>query len=106
MFFETIAQQNHALITITEKPRKVIDDGKFACGVFMDFLKAFDTVNHQILISKLGHYGVRGVPLNLFKGYIENRKQFLSVSNINPDILPVEYGVLQGSVLGPLLFLI
>ena len=97
---------NHALISITQKIQKVIDDGKFTSEVFLDFKKVFDTVNHQILISKLEHYGVRGVPLNLFKSYLENRKQFVSVNNISSDILPIEYDLLQGSVLGPLLFLI
>ena len=82
---------NQALISITKKIRKVIDDGKFACGVFLDFQKAFDTGNHQTLISKLEHYEVRGVPL--FKSYLENRKQFVSVNNISSDILPIEYGV-------------
>ena len=63
---------NHALISITKKIQKVIDDGKFTSEVFLDFKKVFDTVNHQILISKLEHYGVRGVSLNLFKSYLEN----------------------------------
>ena len=91
---------------MTEKVRKAIDDGKCACGVFLDFQKTFDTVNHQILISKLEHYGVRGVPLNLFKSYLENRKQFVSVNNISSAILPIEYGVQQGSVLLQLLNLL
>ena len=95
MFFEKITQQNHALISITEKNRKIIDDVKFACGVFLDLQQVFDTVNHQILISKLEHYGVRGAPLNLLKSCLKNRKQFVSV----------KYGVLQGSVLGSPLFL-
>ena len=96
----------HALISVTEKIRKVIDDGKFACGFFLDFQKAFDTMNHQILISKFKHYGMRGVPLNFFKSYLENRKQSVSVNNINSDILQIEYGVPTSSVLGPLLFLL
>ena len=91
---------NNALISIAEK------FGKFACGVFLDFQRAFDTVNHQILISKPEHYRVRDVPLNLFKSYLEKQKQFVSVNNINSDILPIEYGLAQGSVLGLLFFLI
>ena len=64
-------------------------------------------MNHQILISKLEHYyGMRVVPLNLFKSYLENWKEFVSVNNINSDILPIEYGGPQGSVQDPLLFLI
>ena len=95
MVFEKITQQNHALISITEKNRKIIDDVKFACGVFMELHQVFDTVNHQSLISKLEHYGVRGAPLNLFKSCPENQKRFVSA----------KYGVLQGSVLGSRLFL-
>ena len=63
-------------------------------------------MNHQILVSKFEHFGERNVPRNLFKSYIDNQKQFVSVNNINFDILSIEYGVPQGSVLGLLLFLI
>ena len=85
--------RNHALISITEKTRKDPDKGKFACGVFFDFQKAFDTVSHEILLAKLHHYGVRGVPLNWFKSYLENCTQFTEVNNIPSQILSTKIGV-------------
>ena len=60
--FQNYHSTNQALTSITEKIRKALDEGKFACGVFLDFQKAFDTMDHDILLSKLEHYGVRGVP--------------------------------------------
>ena len=71
--FRNHQSKNHALISITEKFRKNLDDGKFACRVFLDFQKSFDTVNHEILLAQLQHYGVRGVPFNWFKSYLEDR---------------------------------
>ena len=67
--------------------------------------KAFDTVNHTILLKKLEHYGVRGHRLKWFHSYLTNRKQFTRVDNTDSDIREISYGVPQGSVLGPLLFL-
>ena len=97
---------NHALIDITETIRRALDDKKFACGVFVDLQKAFDTVNHDILIDKLDHYGIRGASKNWFSSYLTNRSQFVSILGFDSSTKPIPHGVPQGSVLGPLLFLI
>ena len=76
--------------------------GKFVCGIFKDLKKPFDTVNHQILLRKLEHYGVREVDLQWFQSYLSNREQYESA----PDLKEISCGFPQGSVLGPLLFLI
>ena len=96
----------HALIEITERIRSALDDNMAACGIFIDLQKAFDTVNHEILIDKLNHYGIRGVSNNWFKSYLSNRTQFVSIQGYESDSKPMMHGVPQGSVLGPLLFLI
>ena len=78
----------------------------FTCGIFVDLHKAFDTVNHDILISKLDHYGIRGTANSWFSSYLKNRSQFVSVLGFNSSTKSIPHGVPQGSVLGPLLFLI
>ena len=96
----------HALIDLTEDIRKGIDENKFVCGIFVDLQKAFDTVDHNILLKKLEHYGVRGIANDWFRSYLTGRKQFVSISGHDSDVRDSEFGVPQGSVLGPLLFLI
>ena len=64
-----------ALIQITEKIKETIDDKRYGCGIFIDIRKAFDTVNHDILLRKLEHYGIRGKAQIWFRSYLTNRKQ-------------------------------
>ena len=94
------------MIDITNRIQEACDNGQYACGIYVDFKKAFDTVNHNILLDKLAHYGVRGIENNWFKTYLTNRKQHVTVSGQTSDNALIEFGVPQGSVLGPLLFLI
>ena len=96
----------HALIQITEKIKNALDNGDHACGVFIDLQKAFDTVNHKILLDKLYHYGIRGLSNKWFKSYLSDRTQFVSINGFDSPKMTLKHGVPQGSVLGPLLFLI
>ena len=96
----------HALISIVERLRRCLDDGNVAIGVFVDLQKAFDTVDHGILCHKLNHYGIRGIANKWFSSYLSSRQQFVSIGNTDSNCLSIHHGVPQGSVLGPLLFLI
>ena len=91
----------HALTQITEMIKDTIDSGKFGCGIFVDLRKAFDTVNHEILLGKLEHYGIRGKELNWFKSYLTDRKQYVSFNEISSELLGNSC-----IVLGSLLFLV
>ena len=97
---------SHALISLTEMIWSALDNDQFACGVFVDLQKAFDTVDHKILPSKMNHYGIKGFPYKWFKSYLINRQQFTTVNNKQSELSSIEFGVSQSSILGSLLFLI
>ena len=94
----------HSLVEITEEIKESIDNGKFGCGIFIDLKKAFDTVNHQILLTKLEHYGIRGALLKWFESYLTNRRQYVYHNGIASEMEVITCGVPQGSVLGPCCF--
>ena len=81
----------HTLISMTEHIKNTIDNGKYGCGIFIDLKKAFDTLNHTILLKKLEHYGIRGVPFQWFESYLSDRKQFVSVSGHSSDELEIKF---------------
>ena len=83
-----------------------MDQKQSSCCIFLDLKKAFDTLDHVILLSKLESFGFRGRVLTLLKSYLNNRKQFLQLDSYRSSCQSVKCGVPQGSVLGPLLFLL
>ena len=95
-----------ALIEITDLIRQQIENKNVTVGIYIDLTKAFDLVNHSILMQKLENYGVRDKALKLIRSYLTERTQYTFVDSSKSDIRYIECGVPQGSVLGPLLFLI
>ena len=95
-----------AILEITDNIKTSIENKEITCGVFLDFSKDFDTINHQILLRKLYKYGIQGTQLALFSDYLVNRYQYVEISNVDSDLLRITCGIPQGSRLGPLLFIL
>ena len=106
--FRTKHSTNHAITCVYETILIELDNQKSVCGIFLEFAKAFDCINHQVLLDKLDHYGIRGNANKLLKSYLTNRYQ-CTVNNdnqISSTLSPITIGVAQGSVLGPFVFLV
>ena len=104
--FRKNSSTNDAVIDIYNELLLNLNNKKITCSIFLDLAKAFDCINHEILLLKLEKYGIRGLPLSLFRSYLMNRKQVTIVNDINSDMNDISCGVPQGSTLGPLLFII
>ena len=94
-----------AIIDLVDKISSNIDNKKHSIGIFLDLSKAFDTIDHQILLRKLQCYGI-GIACDWFKSYLENRVQYVSYNTKDSDFMKITCGVPQGSILGPLLFIL
>ena len=96
----------YVLALLYDKISSAIDNKECTVGIFIDLSKAFDTIDHNILILKLEHYGVPGTSLRGFESYLRNRQQYVEFNGVSSESCKIKCGVTQGSILGPLLFLL
>lgn len=104
--FQDKISTEDAIYEVTKTLYDSIEKNKKQIAIFLDLAKAFDTVSHSILIDKLDNYGVKGVPNDLFASYLNFRKQCVKIGNQKSSLKEINFGIPQGTVLGPILFII
>ena len=104
--FQNAHSTEHAILQLVNQITEAFSQGKYTLGIFLYHSKAIDTVNHNILQEKLKAYGIQSENQKWFKSYLSNRKQFILYDDFKTEVKIVKCGVPQGSILGPLLFLI
>ena len=98
--------QRYMLYELADRVITSMDHNETPINIYLDLSKAFDTLDHEILLAKLQYYGIHGTPLELLKSYLTNRKQYVEIEDTKSKMLDISTGVPQGSILGPLLFII
>ena len=103
---ERLCNTTLAILDFVQRSTDAIDDGNISLGIFLDLSKAFDSVSHSILLDKLSDYILNKNTLRWFENYLKDCKQYVCIDGINSCSRTISYGVPQGSILGPVLFLI
>ena len=91
---------------IIDKIVEALENHEHVMVLYLDLAWVFDTVDHKILLSKLSHYGIRGKALSWFENFLNERQQFVKYNNVQSQCKSITYGVPQGSIMGPILFLL
>ncbi len=104
--FRTEHSTEYAALELIDRVIIEKDKKNTLINVFLDLSKAFDTINHTILLEKLNYYGIDSIALKLMESYMTNRTQYVEIDEVKSDLLNLSTGVPQGSILGPLLFII
>ena len=104
--FRNKHSSEYAVLELVDHLTTLLDSNETPVNIFIDLSKVFHTLDHSILLDKLHYYGVRGTSLNLLNSYLCNRAQYVQIEDTQSEVLTINTGVPQGSILGPLLFII